>query len=95
MPAHLVLDLGGEARAPVHHRQEHAAEGEPGVQPRLDQIDGLDELRQPLERVVLGLDRNQQAVGGGERIDGQRAERRRAVEEDERESIGAGSERLA
>ena len=49
---------------------------------RMRSIDCIS-WRQPLERVVLGLHRHEHAVGGGERVDGQRAERRRAVEEDE------------
>ena len=43
----------------------------------------LQELRQALERVVLRLHRHEHAVGGRERVDGQRPERGRAVEEDE------------
>ena len=56
---------------------------EPRVEPGADGFDRLQDLGDPLERVVLGLDRDEHAVGGGERVDGQRAERRRAIEEHE------------
>ena len=57
------------------------------VEPRLDQVDRLHELREALERVVLGLHRHDHAVGRGERVDRQRAERRRAVEQHEVEAL--------
>jgi hypothetical protein len=40
-------DVRGEARAPVDHRQDHAAEREPRVEPRADELDRADELREP------------------------------------------------
>ena len=46
------------------------------------QLDRAEQLREPFERVVLRLDGDEHAVGGGERVHGQRAERGRAVEED-------------
>ena len=56
--AHLALDVGGQPRAAVAHRDQDARDREPRVEPALDQVDRLHELRQPLERVVLGLDRH-------------------------------------
>ena len=88
MPAQLPLDLRREPRAPVDHRQQDPRDREPRVEPRLDEVDRAEQLREALERVVLGLHRHEHAVGGGERVDGQRAERRRAVEEDERVRVG-------
>ena len=41
-----------------------------------------DQLGQSLQRVVLALDRDEHGVGGGQRVDGQQPERRRAVDED-------------
>ena len=58
-----------------------------GLSRALDQVDRLHELREALERVVLGLHRHDHPVGGGERVHRQRAERRRAVEEDEVEAV--------
>ena len=43
---------------------------------------GGDELAQPLEGVVLALDRDQHRVGRGQGVDGEQAERRRAIDED-------------
>ena len=59
-----------------------------GLSRALIEVDRLHELREALERVVLGLHRHDHAVGRGERVDGQRPERRRAVEEDEVEAVG-------
>ena len=54
----------------------------------------MEELRQAFERVVLRLHRHEHAVGRGERVDRQRPERRRAIEEDEVVAVGAGGESL-
>ena len=59
-----------------------------------DQLDRLHELRETLERVVLRLHRHEDAVGRGERVHGERPERRRAVEEDEVVLLAARRERL-
>ena len=93
MPAHLRLDLGREPRAAVHHRQQDAGDPEPRVQARLHELDRAEQLREPLEGVVLGLHRHDHPVGGGERVHGQRAERRRAVEEDEAVAVAGAGER--
>src|SRR5882672_10405780 len=44
-------------------------------------MDGVEELREALERVVLALHRNEQRVRGGEHIDGDETQRRRTVDE--------------
>ena len=46
------------------------------------QLDGAQQLLQALQRVVLALDRDQHLGRRHERVDGQQAERRRAVDED-------------
>ena len=48
---------------------------------RADLLDGRDQRRQALERVVLALHRDQHAVGCDQRIDRQHVERRRTVDE--------------
>src|ERR1044071_6356416 len=48
-----------------------------------------------LEREVLRLDRHDDAVGGDQRVDGQRAQRRRAVEDDEGVAGGDRGQRRA
>ena len=88
--AHLRRDVGGESRAAVDHREQHAAEHEARVEPAADEVDRARQLGEPLERVVLGLHRDEHAVGRRERVHGQRPERGRAVEEDE----GVGAPRL-
>ena len=47
-----------------------------------DLLDGVDQRREPLERVVLALHRHQHAVGGHQGVDRQHVQRRRAVDED-------------
>ena len=95
VPAHLRRDVGGEPRAAVDHRQEHAGDRQARVQPRPDELDRVEQLGEPLERVVLALHRDEDAVGGRERVDRQRAERRRAVDEDEGVALARRRERVA
>ena len=66
-----------------------------GLSRALHELDRAHELRETLERVVLGLHRHEHAVGGGERVHRQRPERRRAVEEDERRTLARLRERSA
>src|SRR5262249_30212915 len=44
--------------------------------------DRLENVRQALHGVVLALERNEGAVGGGQRVQGQEAKRRRAIDHD-------------
>ncbi len=80
--ADLVRDLGGEVGAGVEHREHDARDREVRVEVVADEVDGGDQLRQALQRVVLALDGDQHGVRAGERVDGQEAQRRRAVHED-------------
>ncbi len=50
---------------------------------RAHPLDGAHEVRQPFERVVLALHRDQHAPCCSERVDGEQAERRRAIDENE------------
>src|SRR3989304_2634638 len=75
-------DLLGEVRPGVEHRQYYTADAQLGVQFPSEQIDRLQELRQPLERVVLALDRDEPLVGCHEGVDRQQAEGRRAIDQD-------------
>ena len=59
---------------------------QPRVELAADHLQRLEELDEALERQVLGLDGDDHPVGGGERVDRHRAERRRAVEQRERRS---------
>ena len=53
-----------------------------GFSALLHQLDGLHELGEALERVVLALERDQDRVRCGERVEGEQAQRRRAVDDD-------------
>src|SRR2546426_3689739 len=50
---------------------------------RAHPLDRAHEVRQPLERVVLALHRDQHALCCSERVDGEQAEGRRAIDENE------------
>ena len=61
---------------------QHDAEPlEVGVEVLLRQLDHLERLLDALEREVLRLGRDQRVVGGHEGVDGQQAERGRAVDQ--------------
>ena len=63
------------------------------VEVRLHQLDVAQQLAETLEGVVLALDRDEHLVGGGQAVDGEQAERRRAVDEDEVVVAAHGLER--
>ncbi len=77
-------------RAVVHGDQDRG-DREVLVQVRLDHLDGLDQLAEALERVVLGLDRDQHLDARDQRVQGEQAERRRAVDEDVVEAVSSAS----
>ena len=83
MLAHFGGDLTGDARAPVEHRDEHAEDLQLGIETLAHQGDGVEELGEPLEGVVLGLYRDEHLARRHEGVHGENAERRRAVDEDE------------
>ena len=80
--AHILGHLGGEVVAPVIHGQHDALDSQPRVQPRLDPLDGAEQLGQPFEGVELALQGDQHRVSGAERVHRKGVERRRAVKED-------------
>src|SRR5436305_6082543 len=94
MSAHLRLNVLRETRTRVDHRQQYAADAETRVEPPANQVDRLHQLRKALEGVVLRLHRHEHAVRRGEGVDGERAERGRAVDEDEVVLRSSRSERL-
>ena len=65
------------------------------VQLTPDQAQGFEELDQALQRQVLGLDRDDDAVGGGQGVDADRPERGRAVEQGDGEALAHRAEPLA
>ena len=84
-----------EARAPVVHRQQHARDGQARVELALDQRERVEQPGEALEREVLGLHRDDHAVGRDERVDRQRPERRRAVEQHVGEAVAHAGQRVA
>ena len=58
-----------------------------GIEVGLHQVDVAEQLAETLEGVVLALDRNDHLAGGGQTVDGQQTERRRAVDQDEVEIV--------
>ena len=69
--------------ARVVHGREDAVELDRRVEPVAHLVDGLDEQRHAAQREELALERDQHAVARGERVDGEQAERRLAVDEDD------------
>lgn len=81
MPPHLIRHLGRQPRPGVEHRQHHPEHLEPRVQRPRHQVQRSPQLTQPLERVVLTLDRHDHRLRRGQAVDGEQAKRGRAVEE--------------
>ena len=77
-----VADLEREACPAVEHREHDPLDPQPGIEPLSDQLDGLEQVREPLERVELALKRYQDAVGGDEGIDRQEPKGWRTVNND-------------
>src|SRR5262245_37030760 len=59
MLLHFPLDLARETRPAIEHGQHDTFHSELGIQSLPDVIDGTEDVRQPLHRVVLALERNQ------------------------------------
>ena len=57
----------------VVHRQQHAIDRELLVHAPLNEVNGVQQLRQPLERVVLALNRNEERVRRGQHVDSDQA----------------------
>ena len=74
--------LAREVEALVVHRQQDAFDGQSRVQVALDQPDGVQELGQPLQGVVLALDGDQHRVGGHKGVDREQSKRRRTIDQD-------------
>src|SRR6266540_7356445 len=83
VPLHLALDLGSEAGPAIEHRQDYAFDLQPRVELLPDQSNSTKNVSQPFHRVVLALERHKGSVRGCQGIQGQQAERRRAVDDDE------------
>src|SRR5699024_10170423 len=74
-------DLAAVQGAGVVHGGEHAIQLQHLVQPVLDLVDGLHQQRHSAQGEEFGGQRDDHAVGGGQRVNGQQAQRRLAVDE--------------
>src|SRR4029077_3587045 len=81
--AHLSIDVAGEPRAVVVHRQDHPGDRQPRVQLALHQRERIEQTGHALEGEVLGLHGHYHPLGRHERAHGERPERRRTVEDHE------------
>ena len=79
--ANLALDLLGELRTLVRHGEQHAGDAQARVKIHADPFDGVPQLAEALQGVVLGLNRDHDLVGGNHDVERDEAEGRRAVDE--------------
>src|SRR5437867_8950751 len=94
-PPYFLHHLARQVGALVEHRQEDSFHLESRIQRPADSLQGIDELRDSLERQVLTLNWNQDRVGGNEGVEGQETERRRGIEENVVKVSKDGLQRLA
>ena len=79
--ANLALDLLGKLRALVRHGEQHAGDTQAGVKIHADPFDGIPQLAEALQGIVLGLNRDHNLVGSDHDVERHEAEGRRAVNE--------------
>src|SRR4051794_23509327 len=72
-----------DAEPALDHREEVAEQAEPGVQPRAGRVDRPADRGNTLRAVVLGLERDDDEIGGKERVPTAQVEVRGAVDEDD------------
>src|SRR5262249_14235412 len=73
-------DLERKARSAVEHSEHDALNVEARVQTLSNELDRFEEVSQTLERIELALQRDEYPVGRRQRVDGQQAERGRAID---------------
>ena len=79
--ANLVDDLVREREPGVEEGHHDAGHAERRIQLAAEQRQRVHEQTEPLERVELALDRDEQRLGGDDRVDGEEPEARRRVDE--------------
>ena len=67
-------DLAAVQRAAVVHRAEQADDPQVGVEPRLHLVDRPLQQCHAAQREILALQRDDDAVGGGQRVDREQPE---------------------
>ena len=93
--AHVRDHLAGQAIAGIVHGQNDAVDRQAGVERAAHLFDGGQELRQAFEEPVLGLQRDDDRVGGGERVDREQVQRRGTVDQDIGDGLGIVGSRSA
>ena len=83
-------DLNRHARPPIEHGEHNTADLEIGVQPLPNELDGLEQMREPLQGVELALERNDHAIGGDECVDRKKPQGWRAIDDGPAVIIGSG-----
>src|SRR5438876_5484005 len=78
----LVPNLERKTRPAIEHRQDDSIDPEAGIEPLPNQLHGLEQMSEPFERVKLALKRNDHSIGSDQGVDGQKSERRRAIDDD-------------
>src|SRR5690606_19372412 len=91
----LLRHLLGQVETTVEHGEEDPLDLQRRVQVLLNDADGVEQLRKPLERVELALDRDQHGVRGRQGVEGQHAQRGRRVDQDEVVAIPQWRERIS
>lgn len=76
----LIGYLGREAGARIVHGQDNTEHLKARVEDAAKETQGVAQLPEPLERVVLTLDRDQDGVRRGKAVHGQQAKGRWAVQ---------------
>src|ERR1035437_10428841 len=79
-------DLTGEVGAVVEHGQQDTFHCERMSKKVANSVDGIHQLGDSFQSEELALNRNQDGVGGDQRIQGEQIQRRRAV--DQNEAVG-------
>ena len=88
MRPHLLGDLCRQSRPGVIHRQQDRGDVQPRIEVRPDEVDIAHQLTEPLEGVVLALNRDEHLCPRHQGIDRQQTERRWTVDENVVERSG-------
>ena len=80
---HFLRHLHGQVGAAVEHGQQHAFQGQFGVQGPPHDADGVHQVAEALQSEILSLDRHQNTVGGAEGVEGQQLQGGGTVDENE------------
>ena len=64
--------LMGEVVADVEHGEKNPFDLQPRIEGLFDQTDRLEQLSQAFEGIVFALQRNEDGMGGRQRVDGQK-----------------------